>query len=182
MEWTKVLTYIPDFNHCIWDFYNMNVYLFHHLTIAFVLPVLPPPFALASMILSAISPEARSWNWSNKTQPTIWRLWKQNDIQNTSLKLHKPFRQWPHKWVNLVEEEQKGVKETNKMNEGWVRRDKEKKRNIRKPHYYSNVNFICIFFGKHCSKTDFFLSTWVWNSRTAIIFKQLKACYMKPTV
>jgi len=63
--------------------------------------------------------------------------------------------------VNLVEEEQKGVKETNKMNEGWVRRDKEKKRNIRKPHYYSNVNFICIFFGKHCSKTDFFLSTWV---------------------
>jgi hypothetical protein len=58
-------------------------------------------------------------------------------------------------------------------------KDREKKRNIRKPHYYySNVNLICIFFGKHCSKTtDFFLITWVWNSRTAIIFKQLKACY-----
>jgi len=58
----------------------MNVYLFHHLTIAFMLPVLPPPFALASMILSAMSSEAWSWNWSDKTQPTIWKLWKQNDI------------------------------------------------------------------------------------------------------
>jgi hypothetical protein len=180
MEWTKVLTHIPEFNHCIWDFYNMNVYLFHHLTIAFMLPVLPPPFALASMILSAISPEAWSWNWSDKTQPTIWKLWK----QNTSLIIHKPFRQWPHKWVNLdVEEEQTGVKgneedEWRLDGKGNKMKDKEKKRNIRKPHYYSNINLICIFFGKHCSKTtDFFLITWVWNSRTAIIFKQLKACY-----